>query len=56
MVVRLRKALGAEARRWDLFYDSGGPMEGFQQGILINLIYFFKECLWLLWRTWTERI
>ena len=31
-------------------------MEGFQQGILINLIYFFKECLWLLWRKWTERI
>lgn len=25
----------AEARRWDLFYDSGGgPMEGFQQGVI----------------------
>lgn len=34
VVVRLQKTLGAEARRWDLVYDSGGPMEGFQQGVI----------------------
>lgn len=34
VVVRLQKTLGAEARRWDLFYNSGGPMEGFQQGVI----------------------
>lgn len=34
VVVRLQKTLGAEARMWDLFYDSGGAMEGFQQGVI----------------------
>ena len=44
----------AEARRWDLFYDSGGAHGRCSAGSYQNLIYFFKECLWLLWRKWIE--